>query len=71
MKKQAIFRIIGIGAFHTVLYLYVVPFIIYPRFGSNGLVFSIIIAIIISIIAFGTMFIKNDKENDSEGRNDE
>jgi ABC-type sulfate transport system permease component len=71
MKKQAIFRIIGIGAFHTVLYLYIVPFIIYPRFGSNGLVFSIIIAIIISIITFGTMFVKNDKENDSEGRNDE
>lgn len=71
MKKQAIFRVIGIGAFHMVLYLYVVPFIIYPRFGSNGLVFSIIIAIIISIITFGTMFVKNDKENDSEGRNDE
>jgi hypothetical protein len=66
MKKKAIFRVIGIGIFHMILYLYVVPFIIYPRFGVNGLVFSIIIAIIISIAVFGTMFVKDVKEGEKQ-----
>jgi hypothetical protein len=66
MKKKAIFRVIGIGIFHMILYLYVVPFIIYPRFGANGLVFSIIIAIIISIAVFGTMFVKEVKEGEKQ-----
>ena len=55
MKKSVIPRIIGIGIFHAVLYLYVVPFIIYPKFGNNGFKFTIAVAIIISIAVLGTI----------------
>ena len=57
MKKKIILRIIGIGAFHAFLYLYLVPFVIYPEFGNNGFQFAVVIAILISIAIFGTMFI--------------
>jgi hypothetical protein len=57
MKKKIIIRIIGIGALHAFLYLYLVPFVIYPKFGNNGFQFAVVIAIIISIAIFGTMFI--------------
>ena len=66
MKKKIIFRIIGIGIFHMVLYLYVVPFIIYPKFGDGGFKFAVAVAIVISIAVLGTMFferkIKGDKK---------
>lgn len=58
MKRKLILRILGIGIFHMVLYLYVVPFVIYPRFGHNGFKLAITIAIIISIAVLGTMFYK-------------
>jgi len=56
MNKKIIFRILGIGIFHAVLYLYVVPFVIYPRFGNTGFKFSVFVAIIISIAVLGTIF---------------
>jgi len=56
MKKKLIPRILGIGIFHSVLYLYVVPFLIYPKFGKNGFKFAVAVAIIISIAVLGTMF---------------
>ena len=60
-------RIAVIGIFHAVLYLYFVPFIIYPKFGSNGLVFAGIVTLIISVAVFGTAFIgkkfKGDNNN--------
>lgn len=66
MKKKIIFRIVGIGIFHMVLYLYVVPFIIYPKFGDSGFKFTVAVAIVISIAVLGTMFferrIKGDKK---------
>lgn len=58
MKKKIIPRVIGIGVFHMVLYLYVVPFVIYPKFGKNGFNFTVAVAIIISIAILGTMFYK-------------
>lgn len=39
-----------------VLYLYVVPFLIYPKFGNNGFKFAVAVAIVISIAVLGTMF---------------
>jgi ABC-type sulfate transport system permease component len=67
MKKKVIYRIIGIGLFHMVLYLYVVPFMIYPKFGDNGFKFAVAIAIIVSLAALGTIFferkIKGDKND--------
>ena len=64
MKKKIIFRIIGIGIFHMVLYLYIVPFVIYPKFGNSGFKFTLAVAVIISIAVLGTMFFerKNKKE---------
>lgn len=64
MKKQVVFRIIGIGILHVVLYLYIVPFVIYPKFGSNGIKFAVVVAIVISVAAFGTMFFKEKFKGD-------
>jgi len=61
MKKKVTLRIIGIGIFHIVLYLYIVPFVIYPRFGNNGFKLTIVIAIIFSIAVLGTMFTSKKK----------
>jgi hypothetical protein len=58
MKKKIIWRFVGIGIFHAVLYLYVVPFVIYPRFGNNGFKFTILVAIIISIAVLGTILLE-------------
>ncbi len=66
MKKKIIFRILGIGIFHAFLYLYLVPFVIYPKFGNNGFQFTIIVAIVISIAIFGTMFISKKNRGDKK-----
>jgi len=58
MKKKLILRVIGIGIFHAVLYLYIVPFVIYPKFGNNGFKFTIVVAIIISIAVLGTILLE-------------
>jgi len=58
MKKSVILRILGIGMFHAVLYLYVVPFMIYPKFGNNGIRFAVVVAIIVSIAVLGTILIE-------------
>ncbi|MBU0462023.1 MAG: hypothetical protein KKD21_06350 [Proteobacteria bacterium] len=58
MKKRLILRVIGIGMFHAVLYLYIVPFVIYPKFGNNGFKFTIVVAIIISIAVLGTILLE-------------
>jgi hypothetical protein len=59
--KKTMGRIIGIGIFHIFLYVYLVPFVIYPRFGSSGLKFTIAVAIVISIAALGTLFLEKRK----------
>ena len=56
MKKVWI-RIVCIGVFHMFLYMYLVPFVIYPRYGSNGLVFTVVTAVIISMAVLGTLWI--------------
>ena len=58
MKKKMIFRGIGIGFFHMILYLYVVPFVIYPKYGTKGITGAVLIAVIISILVLGTLFVK-------------
>ncbi len=58
MKKKVLPRIIGIGIFHMVLYLYIVPFIIYPKFGKTGFEFAIAVAVIISIAVLGTILLE-------------
>lgn len=61
MKTKMLSRVIGIGIFHAVLYMYIVPFLIYPKFGHNGFIFAVVVAIIISIAILGTIFLSNYK----------
>lgn len=61
MRRKVLGRIVGIGIFHTVLYLYIVPFVIYPRFGRVGFQFILVVAVIVSIAVFGTMFIEKNR----------
>ena len=61
MKKRLLYRILGIGFLHLVLYVYLIPFVIYPRFGNNGLMFAIVAAVVISITILGKMFITKKK----------
>ena len=68
MTKIAI-RIVGIGLLHSFLYGYLVPFVIYPRFGQHGIAFAVIFAILISIGIIGTLWLgkgKNRKTNKGE-----
>ena len=63
MKKIAI-RVMGIGLLHSFLYGYLVPFIIYPRFGQHGITFAVIVAVLISIGILATLRLgKNKKKN--------
>lgn len=66
MKKIAI-RIVGIGLLHSFLYGYLVPFVIYPRFGQHGITFAVMVAILISIGIMATLWLgKNKKKNKGE-----
>lgn len=62
MKKKVLLRIIGIGIFHMILYLYVVPFVIYPKFGKNGFEFAVAVAILISIAVMGTILLEKSNK---------
>ncbi|NOX32326.1 MAG: hypothetical protein GXP56_01115 [Deltaproteobacteria bacterium] len=62
MKKRLIVRIIGIGIFHMTLYLYIVPFVIYPKFGDNGFKFAVAVAVLVSIAVLGTVFLSKKKK---------
>ncbi len=64
MKKKILPRIIGIGIFHMILYLYVVPFVIYPKYGKAGFEFIVAVAIIISIAVFGTILLERKIKGD-------
>ncbi len=61
MKKAGL-RIAGIGIFHMILYGYLVPFVIYPRFGNNGLTFALMVAVIVSMAVLGTLWFGKSKK---------
>ena len=65
MKKIAI-RVIGIGLMHSFLYGYLVPFIIYPRFGQHGITFAVIVAVLISIGILATLRLGKNKKRTKE-----
>ena len=69
IKKAVFIRVVMIGMLHAFLYLWLVPFEIYPRFGNNGFMFAVAVAVVISIAAFGTLFLgrkKREKPEESE-----
>lgn len=67
MKKKNFWRMAGIGIFHAVLYLYVVPFVIYPEYGSTGITIALVIAVVISILVFGTAVFERKNKGEEDG----
>ncbi|MEA1967854.1 MAG: hypothetical protein U9N77_06510 [Thermodesulfobacteriota bacterium] len=61
MKKGALIRIVLIGALHSFLYLWLVPFVVYPKFGDSGFHMVVAIAVLISVAVIGTLFISKKK----------
>ncbi len=55
---KIVLRIFGIGIFHSFLYIYLVPFVIYPRFGQDGMTFAVIVAVLVSIATTATLWLK-------------
>ncbi len=55
--KRVVLRVAGIGLLHSFLYGYLVPFVIYPKFGRHGITFAVILAILISIGIMATMWL--------------
>lgn len=55
-------RILGIGACHLALYGYLVPFVLYPRFGNGGTAFATALAVAISIAILGTAWFAKKKK---------
>ncbi|MFA5902563.1 MAG: hypothetical protein WC836_01415 [Desulfobacula sp.] len=68
MKKRVGLRIIFIGSLHMLLYLYIVPFIIYPKFGKNGITFTVALAILVSVVVLGTIFYERNNKGDGNGK---
>jgi len=46
-----------------VLYGYLVPFVIYPRFGNNGLRFALVVAVMVSVTVLGTLWMGKTRKN--------
>ena len=61
--KRAWIRIAGIGIFHTMLYMVLVPIVIYPRFGARGLEVTIVASIIVSVVVMGSLGVKRKKNS--------
>jgi uncharacterized membrane protein YdcZ (DUF606 family) len=68
MKKRISVRIILIGGLHMVLYLYIVPFMVYPAFGKNGITVVIILAVLISAVVLGTLSFERKNKGERNGK---
>ena len=62
MKRNALIRIVFIGCLHMFLYLWLVPFVVYPRFGDNGLKMTVAVAVLISVALVATLFVGKFKK---------
>jgi len=61
--KRAWIRIAGVGIFHSVLYMVLVPFIIVPRYGVPGLEVTIVASVIVSVVVMGSLGVKKRNKN--------
>jgi hypothetical protein len=59
MKK--ILRIGFIGALHITVYLWLLPFVILPKFGNLGTKITVTVLILISLVVLSSLFIKKRK----------
>ena len=66
MKKKLLIRFAMIGALHSFLYLWLVPFIIYPRFGHDGFMLTVAIAVVISVSLLGMLFLGKKREQNPD-----
>jgi len=60
MKK--ILRIGFIGTLHMVVYLWLLPYVILPKFGNRGTKITVAVLILISVIVLSSLFIKKKKK---------
>jgi hypothetical protein len=61
MKK--ILRIVFIGILHMTVYLWLLPFVILPKFGNRGTKITITVLILISLIVLSSLVIKKRGKN--------
>lgn len=57
MTRNALLKILGIGCMHVILYGYLVPFVVYPRFGHRGFLTIVVIAVMISVGIIASIFV--------------
>jgi hypothetical protein len=55
-------RLVCIGICHIVLYMYLVPMVIYPRFGKQGTWIATIFIVVLSIAIFGNVWFGKKKK---------
>ncbi len=61
MKKNW-YRLVCIGMCHIVLYMYLVPKVIYPKFGKQGIVIATAFAVVLSIVIIGNAWFGKKKK---------
>lgn len=65
--KKAWFKILGIGVMHLFLYGYLVPFVIYPRFGETGFIAIAAIALVVSAGIIAGIFLGRKSKEKNNG----
>ena len=61
-KMKKILRIGLIGTLHLIVYLWLLPFVILPKFGNTGTKITVTVLILISVIVLSSLFINKKKE---------
>ena len=69
MKNKNIYKIIIIGCLHIFLYIYLIPFVIMPAYGNNGLKISVIVALAISVTIIITILTDKKTGSKNNGKN--
>ena len=62
MKKETLVKFAGIGLFHAVLYLGLVPLVILPAFGTAGLWVAVAFALVVSAVVLAKLWLKKKGE---------
>ncbi len=60
-KKRVLLRVLLIGALHSTVYLWLIPFVILPMFGKDAVISVVVVTIIVSLLIFGTVWINKKK----------
>jgi hypothetical protein len=57
-----ILRIGFIGTLHVTVYLWLLPYVILPKFGNKGTKITVTVLILISVVVLSSLFIKKKKK---------